>query len=129
MTIRQKRFAECYAKGYSASEAAVLAGYSSISAASNAYKLLKNQEVVNHIHDIGTRNYELVMQQHDMCTLSMERLLADPSISQTQRLKAQSQIIQLAKVLVRPQSRLSSTLLHFSEEEDDTTVPEPDPIP
>jgi len=47
MTIRQQRFANIYIKGYSATEAAILVGYSTLSAGTNAYRLLKTNPPPN----------------------------------------------------------------------------------
>ena len=55
LNMRQRKFAEFYAQGNTASESAIKAGYSSKYAGVNADKLLKNTNVSKYIKELADK--------------------------------------------------------------------------
>ena len=55
LNMRQRKFAEFYAQGNTASESAIKAGYSAKYAGVNADKLLKNTNVSKYIKELADK--------------------------------------------------------------------------
>jgi phage terminase small subunit len=127
MTIRQLRFAQAYTEGYCASEAAIMAGYSALSAATNAHLLLKNTQVTAYIQTLWDDKQAKANEQTALLVESFRKVFTDEELTNTQRLKAQGQLIQLAKLQMKPKPRLSSTtMLINSDVEEDLSLKEPE---
>jgi hypothetical protein len=87
--------------------------------------LLKNRAIAHLVEDLATEEKTLFMQQYNLCTTSLYRLLEATDLSYNQRIKAQSQLVQMAKVLTRPQHRLNPTLMLYADMEEETPNPAP----
>ena len=106
MSPRRHRFAQSYAEGYSATDAAILAGYSPDSAPSNAYRLLKDEQVVNAIAAFSGKRTETLTENYELILDSLSMILLDEAASVKDRLRASALMVQVLKLANKPRPRL-----------------------
>lgn len=101
LSARQIRFALAYGQGYTAVEAAVVAGYAPASARANAHRLLKNN-AVSALAQAEVQRLQLEQRQGTDYFLScLADIMLDEGLPAAQRLKATAQYLAYLKLCAR----------------------------
>ncbi len=101
LSARQMRFALAYGQGYTAVEAAVVAGYAPASARVNAHRLLKNS-AISALAQAEVQRLQLEQRQSTAYFLScLADIMLDEGLPAAQRLKATAQYLAYLKLCAR----------------------------
>lgn len=125
LSARQMRFALAYGQGYTAVEAAIMAGYTPGSARANAHRLLKNKAISALAQDETQRLHLEQRPSTDYFLICITGIMLDQDAPVAQRLKATAQYLAYLKLCARNRPALPPDVRQAIKTLNDAEVPEP----